>query len=281
MFDELLSLARAAESESADGENPLDELAKLEAELGFSLRDDLAAALGGDAAVAIDGPLLPKPSWKVIVEVVDPSRLEYVLGHVIEAANRSAAEEGRAEIRFGEEEFGGRRFLTVTTADGTELATMSFVDGYLVAAASRALVLEAIAHRDAGTTLTAAQTFRERLPSDAETDFSALFWQDLGSVSGSLGQILGGAVRRASASRSRRWRRESSRCWCSPTVTPIACAWSRVAARVRSACRSRSCWRSQAPSSGTRHHRPRVRLGFRLPRYSETKLEGGGKRKVV
>ena len=71
---------------------------------------------------------------------------------------------------------------------------MSFVDGYLVAAPSRALVLEAIAHRDAGTTLTASQAFRERLPSDAETDFSALFWQDLSSVSGSLGQILGGAV---------------------------------------------------------------------------------------
>ena len=78
MFDEMLAVARAAESEDENGEDPLDELAKLETELGFSLRDDLAAALGGDAAVAIDGPLLPKPSWKVVVEVVDPSRLEYV-----------------------------------------------------------------------------------------------------------------------------------------------------------------------------------------------------------
>jgi hypothetical protein len=145
-------------------------------------------------ALAIDGPLLPKPSWKVVVEVIDPSRLEYVLGRVIEAANRAAADEGRAELRFGEEELNGRRFLTITTADATELATMSFVDGYLVAAASRALVLEAIAHRDAGTTLTASQAFRDRLPSDAETDFSALVWQDLGSISGSLTQILGGAV---------------------------------------------------------------------------------------
>ena len=80
MFDEMLAAARAAESEDENGENPLDELAKLETELGFSLRDDLAAALGGDVAVAIDGPLLPKPSWKVVVEVVDPSRLEFVLG---------------------------------------------------------------------------------------------------------------------------------------------------------------------------------------------------------
>ena len=71
---------------------------------------------------------------------------------------------------------------------------MSFVDGYLVAAPSRALVLEAIAHRAAGTTLTASQAFRDRLPSDAETDFSALFWQNLGSVAGPLAELLGGAV---------------------------------------------------------------------------------------
>jgi hypothetical protein len=194
MFDEMLAIASAAESEGEGGENPLDELAKLEAELGFSLRDDLAATLGGDVAFAIDGPLLPKPSWKVVVEVVDPSKLEYVLGRAMEAANRSAAEEGRAAMRFGEEEFDGRRFLTVTTADGTELATMSFVDGYLVAAPSRALVLEAIAHRDAGTTLTASQAFQERLPSDAETDFSALVWQDLGGAAGPLAELLGGAL---------------------------------------------------------------------------------------
>ena len=195
MFDELLALARAAASEGENGENPLDELAKLEAELGFSLRDDLAAALGGDAGCGdrrsaaaeafLEGGRRGGRSVEARVRAQPRVRGR---------ATAPLLEEGRASMRFGEEELGGRRFLTVTTADGTELATMSFVDGYLVAAASRALVLEAIAHRDAGTTLTASQAFRERLPSDAETDFSALFWQDLGSVSASLGQILGSAV---------------------------------------------------------------------------------------
>jgi hypothetical protein len=189
MFDDVLAMLRAA-----DGEGELAELAEVEGHLGFSLRDDLAAALGGDAAFALDGPLLPKPSWKVVVEVVDPAHFEFVLGRVIEAVNREAAEEGRSGLRFAEEEADGRRFLTIATADGGVVAAMTFVDGYLVAAASRALVLEAIAHRDAGTHIAASSAFQERLPSDAETDVSALLWQDLGSATGALQELLAGAM---------------------------------------------------------------------------------------
>jgi hypothetical protein len=55
-------------------------------------------------------------------------------------------------------------------------------------------VLEAIAHRAAGTHLTASRAFQERLPSDAETDFSALFWQDLSGSAGPIGELLSGAL---------------------------------------------------------------------------------------
>jgi hypothetical protein len=197
MFDDLLAMARAAQSAGVpdhDGENPLEELANLEAELGFSLRDDLASALGGDAAFAIDGPLLPTPSWKLVLEVTDPSQFEFVLGRAVEATNRKAAEEGKPGVRLGEEAAGGRRFLTIANAGGTTLAQMTFVDGYLLAAPSRALVLEAIAHRDAGTTLAASQAFQQLLPSDAETDFSALLWHNLGDSVGPLADLLAGAV---------------------------------------------------------------------------------------
>jgi hypothetical protein len=197
MFDDLLALARAAEAEGVpdgDGENPLEELANLEQELGFSLRDDLAAALGGDAAFAIDGPLLPTPSWKLVLEVTDPSQFEFVLGRAVEAVNRKAEEEGEPGVRLGEEEAGGRRFLTIANAGGTTVAEMTFVDGYLVVAPSRALVLDAIAHRDAGTTLAASQAFRQLLPSDAETDFSALLWHNLGGAVGPLADLLAGAL---------------------------------------------------------------------------------------
>jgi hypothetical protein len=190
MFDDLMAMAHAGE----DQDHVAAELAELERELGFSLRDDLAATLGGDAAFALDGPLLPTPSWKMVVEVTDPAGLELVLERAIEAINRKAAEAGESGLRFGEEEAGDRRYLTVSTGEGVAVAALTFVDGYLVAAPSRALVVEAIAHRDAGTHLAASQAFQERLPSDAETDFSALVWQDLGGATGPLGELLGSAL---------------------------------------------------------------------------------------
>jgi hypothetical protein len=189
MFDDLMAVARAEE-----GERALAEMAKLEGELGFSLRNDLAAALGGDAAFALDGPLLPSPSWKLVVEVIDPSRLEFALGRAVETLNRKAAEEGRPGVRYGQEEVDGRRYLTLASDAGVGIAALSFVDGYLVAAPSRALIVEAIAHRAAGTHLVASRAFQERLPSDAETDFSALVWQNFGGTAGPLGQLLGSAL---------------------------------------------------------------------------------------
>ena len=36
--------------------------------------NEIAANLGGEVTVAVDGPLLPTPSWKVAIEVNDPAR---------------------------------------------------------------------------------------------------------------------------------------------------------------------------------------------------------------
>jgi len=186
MLDELLAVADS----DPDG-NAASQLAELEAKLGFSLRDDVAAALGGDAAFALDGPLLPKPAWKLVVEVVDPSRLEYALGRAVETANREAAAAGKPELRFGQEDSSGQRFLTLSTDAGVELAAMTFVDGYLVAAPSKALVVDAIALRAAGSSLVASQAFLARLPSDADPNFSAVVWQNFGDAAGPIGDLLG------------------------------------------------------------------------------------------
>jgi hypothetical protein len=132
----------------------------------------------------------------VVVEVVDPAGLEHVLAAGVEAVNRKAAEEGQSGIglRLGEEEIDGRRFLNLSSAEGATLATMTFADGYLIVAPSRALVVEAIAHKAAGTTLTASSAFQALLPSDAETDFSGLLWQNLGGASGPLADLVSGAL---------------------------------------------------------------------------------------
>jgi len=190
MFDDLMSIAR---SDPGAGD-ALQQLADTEAKLGFSLRDDLAASLGADFAFAIDGPWLPKPSWKLVVEVVDPSRLTYALGRAVAAADSELVSQGKPGVRFGQEEVDGRVYLSIGRDGEEPAAYMSFVDGYLVAAPSRALIGDAVALRAAGASLATAPEFLDRLPRDADPDFSGMVWQNLGSSLGDLTQLLGDAA---------------------------------------------------------------------------------------
>lgn len=187
MFDDAWAAISADEGDAAA------KRAELEAKLGFSLRDDFAAAFGGDVAVAIDGPWLPKPSWKLVIELADPGRLDLVAGKLVDAINAEAAAHGKPGVRLSQEESDGRVYFRLASETGVDLAYASVVDGYLVAAPSKALIAEAIAHRAAGTTLARSQAFRARLPQDVDTDFSAMVWQNLGGTLGQLSQLFAGA----------------------------------------------------------------------------------------
>jgi hypothetical protein len=187
MFDDLLALAGAGDAGAAA------HFAEVEAELGVSLREDLAAALGGDFAVALDGPWLPKPSWKVVLEVRDPGRLTHGLDRLTEAWNRAAAEAGKGTLAWREEAAAGRVYRTLATAGGVDLLHLTFEDGFLLAGPSRALLAESIDRRAAGATLAASSAFLDLLPSGAETDFSAVAWQNLAASAGELGKLLDAA----------------------------------------------------------------------------------------
>ena len=52
---------------TATGTDAAAKRADFRSKMNFDLRDDLAAALGGDFAMAMDGPVVPNPSWKFIV----------------------------------------------------------------------------------------------------------------------------------------------------------------------------------------------------------------------
>ncbi|MEO8197211.1 MAG: FecR domain-containing protein [Thermoanaerobaculia bacterium] len=192
MLDDLLAVLAADDS---PGEaSALRQLADFEAEHGLSLRADLAATLGGDFAFAFDGPWLPTPSWKLILEVNDAGRLQSTLATVVEEWNRAATTgEGapRPTLVLSREALDGRVFYDLSTSTGTELAHFLFVDGYLVAGPSRALLLEAVAQRAAGITLAASAEFLDRLPLDGQANYSAVVYQNLGGAVGALGEFLG------------------------------------------------------------------------------------------
>ncbi|HEX6204044.1 MAG TPA: FecR domain-containing protein [Thermoanaerobaculia bacterium] len=163
------------------------ELARLEDEIGLSLADDVAAPLGGEVAFALDGPFLPEPAWKVVLEVYDPARLEHTIGVAVARLNDELRKEGKQGVTLSSEEDGGRTWHRIDS----QYAGFSwvYVDGYLVAAPSKALLERTLDQRAAGATLPASGRFRELLPADVRADFSALLYQNVGPL---LAPVAGG-----------------------------------------------------------------------------------------
>jgi FecR protein len=158
-------------------------LAEVQSLLGIDVRNDLAAALGGEIAGAQDGPLLPTPSWKVAVEVYDSARLQATIAKLVDAANSDAALHGSAGIQLQQQTANGRTYYTLSSADHQGLPEIHYIytDGYLLAAPSQALLDRAIQSRATGYTLARSAAFTALIPRDQYANFSAMVYYNVGS----------------------------------------------------------------------------------------------------
>jgi hypothetical protein len=176
MFDDLLELVV-----SEDG-SALEELRLFEQSIGIDLREHLAATFGGEATFALDGPVLPVPSWKLIVEVRDPGTLVHTIERAVGLVNLELAAQDEAPLVFDTTESAGRTFYTLSRDGLHTPAVFTIVDGYLVAAPSQALIEQAIDQRRSEVSLATSSAFRALLPDNGYTDCSALVYRDLGSL---------------------------------------------------------------------------------------------------
>jgi hypothetical protein len=169
------------------------DLEKLERELGISIRDDIAGSLGAEATLAFDGPAVPVPAWKVVVEVYDPQRLQYAFTKIIEAGNREAAAHGVAPATFTQEQSGGRIYYHLVRSESAPLteAWWTFADGYLIAAPQRPMLERAMQYRATGYNLARSASFRAMFPQDRHTNASAIVYQNMGTVVSSLADTVG------------------------------------------------------------------------------------------
>jgi hypothetical protein len=71
-------------------------------------------------------------------------------------------------------------------------AQYTFADGYMVMAPTRAIVLDALQAHASGNSLSRAQAFRALLPKDANENYSAVVYQNLGPVLTPLLSQFGG-----------------------------------------------------------------------------------------
>jgi hypothetical protein len=168
-------------------------LAEFETEHAFRVKADLAETLGGDVALAVDGPLLPTPAWKLVVEVYDAPRLQATIERLVSLADAAARKEGKPGARIVSEASGHLTVHALVLGDGTTPLQYAFVDGYLVAAPQKALVLRAAEVHATGDTILTAPKLEALLPKDGPLDFSMLAFQDVGGTLGALARTLGAA----------------------------------------------------------------------------------------
>jgi hypothetical protein len=164
-------------------------LADFETKSGVDVLNDIAAPLGGEVTMAFDGPMLPTPRWKLIFEVYDPATLQSTVAKLVESFNRENT--AGQTMQLNQHQVGSRTYFVLSNPNhpNSEVDD-TFVDSYLIAAPDLATISRAIQSREAGYTLAKSSGFQALLPSDGYTNFSAIFYHNIGPVVGPLAAQL-------------------------------------------------------------------------------------------
>jgi hypothetical protein len=170
-------------------------LAEFESKTGVNVLNDLAAPLGGEVTMAFDGPMIPTPRWKLIFEVYDPTTLQSTIAKMVDSFNREANEQGHNlpshSMQLTQRQVGSRTYFVISSPNepNSEI-DYTFVDSYLIAAPDMGTISRAIQSREAGYTLAHSASFQALLPNDGYTNFSAIFYHNIGPVVGPLAEQL-------------------------------------------------------------------------------------------
>lgn len=164
-------------------------LAEFEAKAGVNVLNDIAAPLGGEVTMAFDGAVLPTPRWKLIFEVYDPTTLQSTIRKLVDSFNRE--NQSGKSLELSEKKVGSETYFTIrsSTEPNVEI-DYSYVDNYLIAAPDTATISSAIQIRRAEFSLPHSSTFQALLPDDGYTNFSAIFYHNIGPVVGPIAQQL-------------------------------------------------------------------------------------------
>jgi len=164
-------------------ENGTDEFNKAQEELGIDIRNDLAGNLGGEFLFALDGPVLPTPAWKAVIEVRDSGRFETTLEQLVQAVDNHMQGKDAHGVTISKDQSGAQTFYEVhNSTTGAIVAEYTYASGYLVMAQTRALLMEALQTHASGNTLGHASSFKALLPVDQNENYSAVAYQNLGPV---------------------------------------------------------------------------------------------------
>ena len=149
----------------------------LERFFGPELRTQVAAALGNEWTLALDGAILPVPEWKLVIEVNREQALQ--------SAFEDMASRG-SWLRIAREWANGRTYYEAEVTANGKPVKFSYVisDGFLIAGPTRAVLDRALQVRRSGVSLPFSPNFRALLPRSAYANFSGILYGNaLGSPS--------------------------------------------------------------------------------------------------
>lgn len=185
MLDDVLNIAYTSNDKAQA------EVAQGESMLNIKFHQDLVDTLGGEITFALDGPILPTPSWRVIAEVYDPARLQSTIQQLVSDAKQYATHSGQG-LALDQETVNGQTYYTVRSLDAAKPheVTYTFSDGFIILGPSRALVMQALSIHNSGNSLAQSAGFKGLLPEDEHANVSALLYQNLSPVLGPVMQQL-------------------------------------------------------------------------------------------
>lgn len=178
--------------------NALTELLNFQSEHGLDIRQDIAAPLGGEVVMAVDGPIMPTPSWKLILEVYEPATLQHTISRIVDEVNRLAAEHGEPGFTLEVGNAGGTALYQIHSEKLGMSIYYQFLNGYLVAAPDPALIQQAMQCRASGANLANSPAFISLLPQESSLNMSGLYYHNLSPLlepllSSGLAQSLPGS----------------------------------------------------------------------------------------
>jgi FecR protein/Protein of unknown function (DUF3352)/Putative zinc-finger len=184
LFEEFAAQITRSEPDFEKGLTTLDE------KLGAGFVQNLAGALGTEAALALTGLSTSGPTWLMASVANNPAVIDSSFQKVVETFNAELGpdEQGK-RIVLQQESTGGRTWSTMKPGGLPVAIVWTYDRGYLVAASDRGVAERAIATRNGGSPLVWSPEFLGQLPSSAGLHPSAFAWLNAKGALGILSTL--------------------------------------------------------------------------------------------
>jgi ferric-dicitrate binding protein FerR (iron transport regulator) len=166
------------------------ELATMDEKLGAGFVQNLTAAIGSEAALALTGLSVSGPTWIMASLANNPAVIDSSLQKLVDTFNAELGpDEQSKRIVVEQETVGGRTWTTMRPGGVPVGITWTYDRGYLVAGSDRAVAERAIATRNGGSPLVWSPEFLGQLPSSAGLHPSGFVWLNTKGALGILSTL--------------------------------------------------------------------------------------------